>query len=84
MASGKLAHKAIIVNQVAKTFKIATHKREASLLRALIEAYREPLSLSLQILNKEFHLSAQEIADRVFNGEVSRQAVHKNYLGGTK
>lgn len=45
----------------------------------LIAFYKTPLIKAVNILNKKYKLSYQKIADEVFLGELSRQAVEQQY-----
>lgn len=77
----------IVTNRNQIVNKVSAHlgaRQDSKVIRDLVEFYRTPLVKALRILNKQYKVSLQRLADEVFDGEVSRQAVFKNYIGGTK
>lgn len=84
--SGKhITNRIGIVNRALKSINASDNQyKQSPEIVELKKFYKKPLVKAVTRLNKVHKDSFQTIADEVFDGEVSRQAVEQNYTEVTK
>lgn len=70
----------VILGEVQKELGAINQYQKSSIVRDLLDFYRTPLQRTVTILHNKYHMTYQAIADEVFSGEISKQAVQQNYM----